>query len=92
VFDELLQGLEGVKHAIYSKDSDEALAALTYVLLQILDLFGHSPKHFADFHDVLEELKGYLEAKEFDEALTVTIALLAKFRAVRDVALKKYGK
>jgi hypothetical protein len=88
MFDELIRALEGVRDAIDSKDSEEGLAALTFALMQIADLFGHSPKHFAALVEPMEELKGYLEAKEFDEATTMTIGLLAKFRAVREAASK----
>jgi hypothetical protein len=91
MFDELIRALEGVRDAIDSKDTEEALAALTFALMQIADLFGHSPKHFAALAEPMEELKGYLEAKDFDEATTVTLLLLAKFRATREVSAKKYG-
>ena len=37
--------------------------------------------------ELMEELKGYLEAKEFDEATAITIGLLAKFRAVREAGM-----
>ena len=87
MFDELIGALEVVRDAIDSKDSEEALAALTFALVQIVDLFGHSPKHFKVLVELMEELKGYLEAKEFDEATAITIGLLAKFRAVREAGM-----
>ena len=88
MFDELIRALEGVRDAIDTKDSEEALAALTFALVQIVDLFGHSPKHFPELLKIMEDLKSHLEAKKFDEASTMTIALLDNFRKVREASIQ----
>ena len=79
--DELIQGLEGVRDAIAAKNSKVARAALMYVSLR---MYGYSPKQFADHNAVIQELQDHLEAKEFDEASTIAVALLTKFKAMRE--------
>jgi hypothetical protein len=88
MFDEVIQRLEAALHAIDAKDHNRALGELVYIRVEVWRLFGHSPKHFADFRAVLDDLKDHLEAKEFDEASTITIALLAKLRAVREASIQ----
>jgi hypothetical protein len=80
MFDEVIRDLETARDAISDNDGDKALTALTAVLLQTIDLFGHDDAFFAKFFPVLEQLKQYIQSGSYDDALALTLAMLVRFR------------
>lgn len=82
--DDLVYTLEVVYDAVLARNKDKGFEAVTIFLLQFFDTFGHAPTLFSKTFAVLEKLKDRIQAGDFEEAIPIVLALLAKMREVKD--------
>lgn len=82
--DNLIKTLEILRDALWAKNKDGGSEAVTVLLMQFMAAFGGSPEIVGGTFPVLEELKDYIQSEEFDEASPVVLALLVRFRQVRE--------
>lgn len=83
--DHLIETLEILRDAISAKDSEKGFEAVTILLMQFMGTFGHDPAVFAQVFPLLEQLKVEIQSRNFDEAEVIVLALLAKFRQVKEI-------
>jgi hypothetical protein len=67
MFNQVIKSLEAVRDEIDSKNSEMALEALTAVLLQLLDLFGHDKNFMGRCFPILEELRDDIRKEKFGQ-------------------------
>ena len=82
--DELIGTLEILQEAVAAKDKNKSFEAVTVLLLQFMQTFGHDMNLCAKTFPLLEELKNNIQAESYDLAMARVLAFLAKFRAVRN--------
>jgi len=80
----LIETLEVVRDAVWAKDKDKGFESVTILLMQFMDTFGHSKNLVTKTFPVLEELKNHIQSGEFEEANPVVLALLVRFRQVKE--------
>ncbi len=79
----LIETLEILRDAVQTKDSEKSFEAVTIVLMQFMDVFGHDDNIFSVVFPILEELKNLIQAEEFEAANLIVLAFLEKFRSVK---------
>ena len=84
MIDDLISTLEIVRDAVWAKNRDKGLEAITVFLMQFMDFFGHSQSIISKMLPILEEPKNQIKAGDFDEAVARVLALLIWLRQVRE--------
>jgi hypothetical protein len=79
-FGDLISTLEVVRDAVDAKQKPQAFEAVTVLLLQYVEVFGHSQSLMMTTFPLLEQLKNHICSEEYDAAYPIILALLAKFR------------
>ncbi|MCU0554899.1 MAG: hypothetical protein MUF17_09075 [Syntrophales bacterium] len=87
--DILIETTEILCAAIRAQDEDRAIEAVTILLMQIVEFFGFVEGTFEVVFPFLEQLKGKIEAGDYVGAEGDALALLTKFRALRQPAGKR---
>jgi hypothetical protein len=82
--DNMVETLEILLEAIQDEDSDSSFEAATVLLMQFMEVFGHSNEIMQNFFPVLEKLKDHIQSDSFDEATPIVLALLAKLRQTNE--------
>lgn len=87
--DILIETMEILCAAIRAKDGDKAFEAVTILLMQVFEFFGFVEGTFEIMFPFLEQLKGKIEAGDYAAAESDALALLTKFRAIRQPGGRK---
>lgn len=78
--DELIDTCEILREAVFAKDNEEGLKAVTFLLVQFIKIFGHDRSFMAKIYPMLEGLKNQIQSGEFDEVVPVVLAFLSWLR------------
>jgi len=87
--DILIESTEILCSAIRVQDGDKAIEAVTILLMQIVEFFGFVEGTFEIMFPFLEQLKEKIETGDYSAAESDAIALLTKFRALRQPGGRK---
>lgn len=87
--DILIETTEILCAAVQAKDGDKAFEAVTILLMQVFEFFGFVEGTFEIMFPFLEQLKGKIETGDYVGAESDAIALLTKFRALRQPGGRK---
>jgi len=85
MFNQVIKSLEAVRDEIDSRNSEMALEKLTAVLLQLTDLFGHDKNFMGRCDSILEQLRGEIQKKKYDEAWATVVGVLASLRKAQSI-------
>jgi hypothetical protein len=87
--DILIETTEILHSALESRDGDKAFEAVTILLMQIVEFFGFVEGTFEIMFPFLEQLKEKIEAEDYEGGEGDALALLTKFRAIRQPSGRK---
>ena len=87
--DMLVETLEILETAIYSRDQAKGFEAVTILLMQFIEIYGFQGDMFAVMYPYLEELKSKIQDGDFEEANVSTQGLLLKLREVKESVGKR---
>ena len=82
--DHLIYELEKVRDGVLAMDKDTGLETLTTFSAEFMDMYGHSQNVVSSTFPILEGLRDRIQAGDFEEADPIILALLARFRQVRE--------
>lgn len=83
---DLIETLEYLEAVLRQHDGEQGFEAITILLMQITDAYGHDSALMSKLFPLLEEIKDQIQQSQFDDALTGTSAFLSMFQKVREVA------
>ena len=86
--DGLIFEMEAVRDAVWAKDKEHGLAAITEFLVHFVEVFGHSHNVFVKTFPLLNDIKDLIEAQDYEEATPAILAVLVMLRQLRE-ALEK---
>jgi hypothetical protein len=86
--DHLIYALENVRDGVLAMDKDTGLETLTIFSAEFMNRYGHSQKVVSHAFPILEGLRDRIQAGDFEGADPIVLALLARFRQVREARLR----
>jgi len=83
--EQIIETLEILKTAVFAGNGEKGYEAVTVLLLQFIETFGHDQSFMRKTFPLLDEMKNCVQAGNFEDAVPMVLGFLAKFRAIRDV-------
>jgi len=84
--DEAMETVEILRDAIAAKNKSRASEAVTVLLLRSMSVAGHDLRTFASTFRLLEDVKDYIKAEDYESASEYASELLFKLRTAREAA------
>ena len=85
MFDNVIETLEIARDSVADHDHDKAFEAITILLMQMMDLFGHDVDFMGKMFPILENAKKHIQAEEYEDAHIIILSLLIRFREANDI-------